>query len=244
MTMARGAVRYRRREMACAVAAVCFALCWGGVHAFSLAPMTLRQSAPAMTQLGSMAPQRLHWPHLARQAITFSPSRDAVLGHRSHHLQMMSAVTQEQPVVDAGSERPPARTVVVGAGPAGMATAIMLARRGWKNIVLYDRLPRVPQSEDPRFWERNERAYNIGLDLRGQNALRRLGCWDRIARCTADVTGRIDWVPGDDEPRETNTTQTRGCPPVPPPRCAESGEAERRGREREWRGEDEAGRVR
>jgi 2-polyprenyl-6-methoxyphenol hydroxylase-like FAD-dependent oxidoreductase len=42
--------------------------------------------------------------------------------------------------------------VIVGGGPAGLATAIMLARRGWRDIAVYDRLPPPPDPDDEAVW--------------------------------------------------------------------------------------------
>lgn len=57
----------------------------------------------------------------------------------------------------------------------GLTTAIMLARRGYQ-VRLYDRLSE-PVSPDSSEWTKSlgERNYNIGLNGRGQKALRQLG---------------------------------------------------------------------
>ena len=87
---------------------------------------------------------------------------------------MQIAIAKElQEIAIAGPAEPsPNHTAVVGTGPAGRATAIMLARyvfglffpnhqraqydsinnrRGWSNIVLYDRLPAPPRSDSGEF---------------------------------------------------------------------------------------------
>ena len=95
---------------------------------------------------------------------------------------------------------PPSRTVVVGGGPTGLATAIMLARRGWRNIEVWERLPRPPNPDDAVVWGDPARSYNVGVSGRGQIALEKLGCCDRVLTYCKRVNGRMDWSPGKPEP--------------------------------------------
>ena len=62
----------------------------------------------------------------------------------------------------------PASSVIVGGGPAGMATAIMFAKRGWRNIVVVDRLGAPPDPGDAAIWGDTARFYLVGLGARGQ----------------------------------------------------------------------------
>lgn len=97
-----------------------------------------------------------------------------------------------------------ASPVIIGAGPTGLTAAIMLARRGYKNIVVFDRLEKPP-APDAALWTdfTEERSYNIGLSSRGQTALLKLDALDGVIRYTADAVGRKDWSPNSpDEPKE------------------------------------------
>ena len=91
---------------------------------------------------------------------------------------------------------PPPRTSIVGAGPAGLATAIGLAKRGWPDITVYDRLGPPPALDDDKVWDDTARFYLIGIGGRGQRALRKIGAWDALEPYTAVVRGRKDWAPG------------------------------------------------
>lgn len=88
------------------------------------------------------------------------------------------AETKEQPRNGAA----PSRSVIVGAGPAGLAAAIMLAKRGWTNIDVFDRLGALP-SPDADEWGNPYRSYNLGLSGRGQQVLSDLGVMERVDRC-------------------------------------------------------------
>jgi len=96
---------------------------------------------------------------------------------------------------------------VVGGGPAGALTAIMLAQRGWR-VDLFESLPAPPAAGDP-VWGVGERSYQIGLNGRGQKALRDFGCMDRVDKFAASVNGRLSFADG--EP-----TATRFKPPGTP----------------------------
>ena len=108
-----------------------------------------------------------------------------------------------------------ARTAaVVGAGPAGVCAAIMLARRGWSQITVYDELLAPPAAGDAS-WGAGERSYQLGLNGRGQTALRQLGCMDRVSKYAAFANGRLSFGP-DGAPVENRLTP----PGEPAPRKA------------------------
>jgi len=90
---------------------------------------------------------------------------------------------------------PPSRTVVVGGGPTGLATAIALARRGWENVEVWERLRRPARPDDTAVWGDPDRSYNVGVSGRGQIALEKLGACERVLRYCKQVNGRMDWSP-------------------------------------------------
>jgi hypothetical protein len=106
-------------------------------------------------------------------------------------------------------ESPPRKPVIVGSGPAGLACAIMLAKRGWSNIQVYDRLGEPPAITSDE-WKDAERSYLIGLNGRGQTALKALGVFDEVDALCADVTGRREWTPGSEESKDMDTSKKRG----------------------------------
>lgn len=88
------------------------------------------------------------------------------------------------------------RTVIIGGGPTGLCTAMMLAQKGWSDVHVYDRLPPPPSPDDETVWGDTARFYLIGLGGRGQKALKELGAWDEVNRYCNTVCGRMDWAPG------------------------------------------------
>ena len=95
------------------------------------------------------------------------------------------------------------KTAIIGGGPAGLTTAIALAKRGYRDITVYDKLTRPPASDSDE-WMNSERSYTIGLNGRGQNALRKLGIMKKIDQSAVSVLGRLDWSPttATDSPNE------------------------------------------
>ena len=49
--------------------------------------------------------------------------------------------------------------LIVGSGPCGIAAALLLEKRGWKNIHLVERMP------TPTYYDK-ERAFMYGIDAR------------------------------------------------------------------------------
>lgn len=114
----------------------------------------------------------------------------------AHRLARRTAPRARALLSSLATPPPAATTAVVGGGPAGLATAIMLARRGWRDIHVFDRLAPPPAPDDAAIWSETARFYLLGLGGRGQLALRSLDCWDTVSQFTTRVVGRRDWSPG------------------------------------------------
>lgn len=84
--------------------------------------------------------------------------------------------------------------VIVGSGPSGLATAIMLAKKGISNIKLYDQLKEPSRSDDSKWGDfETSRSYNIGLSGRGQKVLNSLGVLDRIVNASSEMKLSKQW---------------------------------------------------
>eukprot|EP01025_Chloroclados_australasicus_P027029 TRINITY_DN2681_c0_g1_i3.p1 TRINITY_DN2681_c0_g1~~TRINITY_DN2681_c0_g1_i3.p1 ORF type:complete len:152 (+),score=11.52 TRINITY_DN2681_c0_g1_i3:181-636(+) len=63
--------------------------------------------------------------------------------------------------------------VVIGGGPAGLAAALMLAKRGWKDIIILEEL-----SKEQYF--QYDRSYASGVDTRGQQLFHLLDIYEKL----------------------------------------------------------------
>ena len=108
---------------------------------------------------------------------------------------------------------------IIGGGPAGLTTAIMLARRGYDKIRVYERFSEPPPPDSP-VWSsiESDRTYNIGISGRGQNVLKYVDAMNTIDQYSTSVMGRCYWEPDTpiDKPMElvwTNRSYTTKCIP-------------------------------
>lgn len=88
--------------------------------------------------------------------------------------------------------------VIIGSGPVGLASAIMLARIGYSQIKVFDQLSEPVKPDNASHWGmfRAERTYNIGITGRGILALSDLDCWNEyVEPFTAETYGSVVWTP-------------------------------------------------
>ena len=65
--------------------------------------------------------------------------------------------------------------LIVGGGPAGFASALMLAKRGWKNITVLEKRPEADYYEP-------DKSFNYLIDGRGQKFTNYLGITDNLSK--------------------------------------------------------------
>ncbi|BAZ09224.1 hypothetical protein NIES4071_10310 [Calothrix sp. NIES-4071] len=71
--------------------------------------------------------------------------------------------------------------LIVGGGPAGLATALMLAKRGWKNITVLEKRPTADYYEP-------DKAFNYSIDGRGQKFTDFLQITDKLSEIAVPST--------------------------------------------------------
>ena len=103
-------------------------------------------------------------------------------------LSMMIAAAEEDK-----DEAKAESSVIVGAGPTGLVTAIMLARRGWKNVRVLEKRNKPEKANNADVWGDPQRSYNIGLSARGQLALQKYDLLDVATEYAKRVKGRCDF---------------------------------------------------
>ncbi|KAI2511949.1 FAD binding protein [Fragilaria crotonensis] len=105
---------------------------------------------------------------------------------RSSISRFTASSVVEQETVQMPETKQMTDTIVCGAGPAGLLTAIMLAQKfPNKKVSVFDRLGAPPSPTDDAVWSDVAKFYLIGLGARGQRALAEFGVWDAVERvCT------------------------------------------------------------
>lgn len=67
------------------------------------------------------------------------------------------------------------QVLIIGGGPAGFATALMLAKRGWQNITILEKRPTADYYEA-------DKAFNYLIDGRGQKFTDYIGITEQLAK--------------------------------------------------------------
>ena len=106
---------------------------------------------------------------------------------RAGEMTVLSMIAAEEDEAKAES------SVIVGAGPTGLVTAIMLARRGWKNVRVLEKRNKPEKANNADVWGDPQRSYNIGLSARGQLALQKYDLLDVATEYAKRVKGRCDF---------------------------------------------------
>lgn len=90
--------------------------------------------------------------------------RQAVEVRAPSYLELLSRLSSTQTsreIVPTEQEKKlPEKTLIIGGGPSGLFSAIALARRGYKNIEVFDRLSRPDRPDSPS-WGDPYRSYNV-----------------------------------------------------------------------------------
>uniref|UniRef100_UPI0013009A7A FAD-dependent oxidoreductase n=1 Tax=Cyanothece sp. BG0011 TaxID=2082950 RepID=UPI0013009A7A len=64
--------------------------------------------------------------------------------------------------------------VIIGGGPTGLGTALMLAKRGWKDIIVIEKRPSADYYEP-------DKSFNYQIDGRGQKLTDLLNLTEQLA---------------------------------------------------------------
>merc|ERR1712232_81358 len=90
--------------------------------------------------------------------------------------------------------------IIVGGGPAGLISSIMILKKipSITKIKIYERRQKPPLSKDKSIWndEKNiAKFYLMGIGLRGQRALEEYNVLNGFKDVSIPVVGRMDWSP-------------------------------------------------
>jgi kynurenine 3-monooxygenase len=89
------------------------------------------------------------------------------------------------------------KVVIVGGGPAGLVTALMLAKRGWTDITVLEKRGAADDDEP-------DKSYSYAIDGRGQKMTDFLGLTDKLAQISVPSTDFYLTVIQSDGSRKTS----------------------------------------
>lgn len=146
-----------------------------------------RPATSALARSPSLRPRDPLSSGIASSRVVRAPSRPRIVpqGRVAHLTPRASASTA---AAGGRAASPGRRAAVVGGGPAGLAAALMLARRGW-GVDVWERLSECPTPEAAE-WGNPERSYNLGVNGRGQEVLKSLGALERVVEWSSPIHGR------------------------------------------------------
>lgn len=128
--------------------------------------------------------------------------------HTKYEKKMKTSTLDEFLVTNNRQSSLPKEVVVIGSGPVGLATAVMLAQQGVPSIKVFDQLNEPPKYDDSTFWGtfKSDRNYNLGLGGRGQTSLKKLGLFETVQSATARLHAAVLWDPKTppEKPKVTN----------------------------------------
>mmetsp|Transcript_28743 Transcript_28743/g.44144 ORF Transcript_28743/g.44144 Transcript_28743/m.44144 type:complete len:655 (+) Transcript_28743:56-2020(+) len=97
--------------------------------------------------------------------------------------------------LSSDAEEPPVNAVIIGGGPAGLLSAIMMdAKNRTQAVRVFEKAGPPPSLNDFLAWNGPHKRYVMTFGDRGVKALEKLNVWDTIKEHCNPVVARQDWV--------------------------------------------------
>lgn len=105
-----------------------------------------------------------------------------------------SVQTSEEMTTTSQEKNLPEKTLIIGGGPSGLFSAIALARRGYKNIEVFERLSRPADPNSP-VWGDPYRSYNVSASSFQISVLSTITyTYVGMKRCVLVLSGRCELI--------------------------------------------------